>query len=215
MKQKVLAQLRTLYASKGLSKEELESLAEALAKNLTEESTDEDVSNAASGASPYVELMQKMGNRMVTAATKKYEGYVSPTELAEKIKQAKEQKEPPVEEKPKGLTQEEIQNLITEGIAAGLKPYQEEKEKARLASLLLSDERVKKVPEAFRKSYVLEKEEDLESVASKMEADWTTTKQSLIRDGVFAAPPETGNHDTETDELIEKMHRVAESETKK
>lgn len=210
MKTKVLSKLRTLYADKGLAKEELESLAEALAKNLKADSTDEEVSNAASGAAPYVEIMQKLGNRMVTSTSKKYEGYVSPEELARQIEAAKKQNtEPPTPPtQPQGMTPEEIQKLISDGIAAGLAPYKEKEEKERLANLLLSDERVKSVPEAFRRNYTLEKEDDLEAVASKIETEWAATKQSLITSGVFAAPPQQANQQTETDDLIALMQKA-------
>ena len=60
MKGKVLTILKPLLASKGFSKEELESLAEIAAKNLTEASTEEEINNAASGIIPYADVMQKV-----------------------------------------------------------------------------------------------------------------------------------------------------------
>ena len=72
MKEKLLAILKPLVASKGLSKEEVEGLADIAVKNLTETSTDEEIKNVADGLVSYADLIQKAGNRMVTAVEKKY-----------------------------------------------------------------------------------------------------------------------------------------------
>jgi hypothetical protein len=202
MKGKVLAILKPLLASKGFSKDELEGLAEITAKNLTEASTDEEINNAVSGVVPYAELMQKVGNRMVSSVENKYRGWIDPKTI--------EPNPQPIEPKPepKGITPEDIQKMIAEGIEAGLRPYREKEEKQRLQTLLYSHEKVKSVPEMFRSKYSIEKEEDLETVAAQVENDFTALKQSLVTSGEFVTPPQSGNGAGEVDDLIGKLQAM-------
>lgn len=203
MKGKVLTILKPLLASKGFSKEELEGLAEIAAKNLTDASTEEDINNAVSGIVPYAELMQKVGNRMVTSVENKYKGWVDPKTIEPK------KTEPEPKPEPKGLTAEDIQKLISDGIEAGLKPYREREEKQRLQTLLLSHDKVKSVPEVFRSKYALDKEENLETVAAQIESEYTALKQSLLTSGEFVAPPQSGNGGAgEVDDLISKLQNM-------
>ena len=205
MKGKVLAILKPLLASKGFSKDELESLAEIAAKNLTEASTEEEINNAASGIIPYADVMQKVGNRMVTSVENKYRGWVDPKSIEPKLKPQETEPKP---QEPKGLTAEDIQKLIADGIEAGLRPYREREEKQRLQTLLYSHDKVKSVPDVFRNKYSIEKEEDLEVVAAQIENDYTALKQSLINSGEFAAPPQSGNGAGEVDDLITALQNM-------
>lgn len=210
MKQKVLDILKPLVASKGFKRTELEGLAELIAKNLDDASTDEEINNAVSGILPYAELMQKIGNRYAADIEKKYEGWVKPGE--------KEPDTPPKattkEEQPKSLTAEEIQALIAEGIANGLKPYQEREEKNRLQNLLFSNEKVKSIPESFRSRYTLDKEENLDALATQMENDYANLKQELLKSGQFAEPPATGGGGN-SDDLIAAFKGMSERAQKK
>lgn len=201
MKGKVLAILKPLLASKGFSKDELEGLADIAAKNLTEASNEEEINNAVSGIVPYAELMQKVGNRMVSSVENKYRGWVDP-------KSIEQTPQPKSEPEPKGITPEDIQKMIAEGIEAGLKPYREREEKQRLQTLLYSHEKVKSVPDMFRNKYSIEKEEDLEAVAAQVENDFTALKQSLVTSGEFVAPPQSGNGAGEVDGLIGKLQAM-------
>ena len=208
MKQKVLDILKPLVASKGFKRTELEGLAELIAKNLDDASTDEEINNAVSGILPYAELMQKIGNRYAADIEKKYEGWVKPTST-------QEPPAPPVDDKqPKGLTAEEIQDLIAEGIANGLKPYQEREEKNRLQNLLFSNEKVKSIPESFRSRYTLDKEENLDALATQMENDYANLKQELLKSGQFAEPPATGGGGN-SDDLIAAFKGMSERAQKK
>lgn len=200
MKGKVLAILKPLLASKGFSKDELEGLAEIASKNLSEASTEEDINNAASGIVPYAELMQKVGNRMVSSVENKYKGWIDPKTI--------EPKPEPKPQEPKGLSTEDIQKLISEGVEAGLRPYKEKEEKQRLHTLLFSHEKVKSVPEIFRSKYAIEKEDDLETVAAQIENDYTALKQSLLTSGEFVTPPQSGNGSGEVDDLITKLQNM-------
>ena len=58
--------------------------------------------------------------------------------------------------------------MISDGIAAGLKPYKEKEERERLDNLLQSSDKLKDVPEVFRRQYRLEKEEDLDNMLTKI-----------------------------------------------
>lgn len=211
MKQKVLDVLKPLVASKGFKRAELEGLADIIAKNLTEESTEDEINNAVSGILPYAELMQKIGNRYAADVEKKYEGWVKPEE-----NKPATPPEPPVrEEQPKGLTTEEIQKLIADGIANGLKPYQEREEKNRLQNLLFANEKVKSMPESFRSHYTLDKEENLDSLAAKMEADYANLKQELLKNGEFATPPTSGGGLGSSDDLIAALQAMGAKADKK
>lgn len=207
MKGKVLAILKPLLASKGFSKDELEGLAEIAAKNLAEASTDEDINNAASGIVPYAELMQKVGNRMVSSVENKYKGWIDPKTANPKTEPTPDPNPEPKSE-PQGLTAEAIQKMISDGIEAGLKPYREREEKQRLQTMLYSHEKVKSVPEVFRGRYSLAKEEELESVAAQIENDYTSLKQSMMSSGEFVAPPQSGNGAGEVDDLIAKLQNM-------
>lgn len=204
MKQKVLSLLKPLLASKGFSKEELEGLAGIAALNLNESSTDEDVNNAVSGVVPYAEMMQRVANRMVSTVENKYKGWVDPSKVDAT-------KPTEIESKPT-FSMDDIQKLIaervSEGIEAGLRPIREKEEKQRLQSILYAHEKVKSVPEAFRSKYTLDNEDNLETVATQMETDYTALRQELIKSGEFATPPQQGEVVGESDDLIQKLQNM-------
>lgn len=141
---------------------------------------------------------------MVTSVENKYRGWIDPKSIEPKP----ESKPEPKPQESKGLTPEDIQKLISEGIEAGLRPYREREEKQRLQTLLYSHEKVKSVPDVFRNKYSIEKEEDLEVVATQMENDYTALKQSLINSGEFAAPPQSGNGAGDVDDLITALQNM-------
>lgn len=212
MKAKVLEILKPLVASKGLNKEELESLAEIGAQNLTAESTNEDVESVVKSLVPYADLMQRVGNRLVTATEKKYEGYVKPDPKPDP------QPEPKPDPKPTQFTAEEVQKMVAEAVQKSLQPYQAEQEQKRLNSLLRSNAKVKGLPitEAFLRGYKVDKEDEIENVAAQIEKDFLEQQQALIDSKRVATPP-TGNENGlgETDDLIEQMHAMANNASAK
>lgn len=215
MKQKVLSLLKPLLASKGFNKEELEGLATIVAANLNEASTEEEINNAIGGVVPYADMMQKVANRMVSGVEAKYKGWVDPSKLEPKPAEPKPAEPTPVkqvEEKPL-LTAEAIQKMISDGIEAGLRPYREKEEKQRLQTILNSHDKVKSIPESFRSRYSLEKEEDLEAVASQVELDFTSLKQELIKSGEFTAPPQGGSAVGDSDDLIQRLQEMGKGKT--
>lgn len=210
MKQKVLSLLKPLLASKGFNKEELEGLATIVAANLNEASTEEEINNAIGGVVPYADMMQKVANRMVSGVEAKYKGWVDPSKVEPKpVEPAPVEK---VEEKPL-LTAEAIQKMISDGIEAGLRPYREKEEKQRLQTILNSHDKVKSIPESFRSRYSLEKEEDLEAVASQVELDFTSLKQELLKSGEFTAPPQGGSAVGDSDDLIQRLQEMGKGKT--
>lgn len=70
MKSKLIALLKTLFASKGFSAKALEGLADHLAVNLTEESTDAELASAIEGIKPMTDIMQSEINRQINEAKK-------------------------------------------------------------------------------------------------------------------------------------------------
>ena len=102
-----------------------------IAANLKDESTDEEISTALKNNEGYAEMMQSVYNRGVSETNKKFEGYVKPEPPASSTTTpppASTETTPP----PSGLTAEQVQKMISDGIAAGLKPYKEKEERERL-----------------------------------------------------------------------------------
>ena len=214
IKEKVLASCKTSFAKYGLKKDELAKLVDQIVagRGLTDESTDEDVTKAITAVEPYVGMMQAAFNRAVSETAKKYEGWVDP-------KATPTPPVPPTTEAP--LTAEAVakmiaevkndqQKAVNEAVAAALAPYKEREERARLAALLQSNEKLKNVPEVFRSRYQLDKEENLDSVVEQINTDFTTMKQALVADGTFVSAPTTSTPQSEQDDFIKRMEGFAQ-----
>ena len=214
IKEKVLASCKTSFAKYGLKKDELARLVDQIVagRGLTEESTDENVTEAITAVEPYVGMMQAAFNRAVSETAKKYEDWVDP-------KATPTPPVPPATETP--LTAEAVakmiaevkndqQKAVNEAVAAALAPYKEREERARLAALLQSNEKLKNVPEVFRSRYQLDKEENLDSVVEQINNDFTTMKQALVADGTFVSAPTTSTPQSEQDDFIKRMEGFAQ-----
>lgn len=72
MKQKLIALLKTSFASKGFNAKELESLADLVIgqQSLTDESTDEDLATAVTNAKPVADFVQSVASRQVSDVKK-------------------------------------------------------------------------------------------------------------------------------------------------
>lgn len=200
MKKKLIQVLKTLYASKGFKANELEELADVLSSSLKEDSTDEEISNVANGAEAYVNMLQKVGNRYASAIEEKYKGYVKPNTIEEgKTKQIEEN----------SLTKEAIAKLISEGIAEAIKPIQQQRESERLSQVLSSNEKLKGIPAKFISRYKLEKEEDLDNVASQIAQDYADERKAILESLGIAEPPTSGG-DADSDEGFVKLMQGAQ-----
>ena len=199
MKKKLIQVLKTLYASKGFKANELEELADVLSSSLKEDSTDEEISNVANGAESYVNMLQKVGNRYASAIEEKYKGYVKPNVTENKTK--------PIEEN--SLTKEAIAKLISEGIAEAIKPIQQQRESERLSQVLSSNEKLKGIPVKFISRYKLEKEEDLDNVASQIAQDYADERKAILESLGIAEPPTSGG-DADSDEGFVKLMQGAQ-----
>lgn len=199
MKKKLIQVLKTLYASKGFKANELEELADVLSSSLKEDSTDEEISNVANGAEAYVNMLQKVGNRYASAIEEKYKGYVKPDVTKDKTK--------PIEENT--LTKEAIAKLISEGIAEAIKPIQQQRESERLSRVLSDNEKLKGIPAKFISRYKLEKEEDLDNVASQIAQDYADERKAILESLGIAEPPTSGG-DADSDEGFAKLMQGAQ-----
>lgn len=199
MKKKLIQVLKTLYASKGFKANELEELADVLSSSLKEDSTDEEISNVANGAEAYVNMLQKVGNRYASAIEEKYKGYVKPNVTEDKTK--------PIEEN--SLTKEAIAKLISEGIAEAIKPIQQQRESERLSQVLSDNEKLKGIPAKFISRYKLEKEEDLDNVASQIAQDYADERKAILESLGIAEPPTSGG-DADSDEGFVKLMQGAQ-----
>lgn len=200
MKKKLIQVLKTLYASKGFKANELEELADVLSSSLKEDSTDEEISNVANGAESYVNMLQKVGNRYASAIEEKYKGYVKPNTI-------EEDKTKPIEEN--SLTKDAIAKLISEGIAEAIKPIQQQRESERLSQVLSSNEKLKGIPAKFISRYKLEKEEDLDNVASQIAQDYADERKAILESLGIAEPPTSGG-DADSDEGFVKLMQGAQ-----
>lgn len=199
MKKKLIQVLKTLYASKGFKANELEELADVLSSSLKEDSTDEEINNVANGAESYVNMLQKVGNRYASAIEEKYKGYVKPNVTEGQTK--------PIEEN--SLTKEAIAKLISEGIAEAIKPIQQQRESERLSRVLSNNEKLKGIPAKFVSRYKLEKEEDLDNVASQIAQDYADERKAILESLGIAEPPTSGG-DADSDEGFAKLMQGAQ-----
>lgn len=204
--ERVLAAAKTSFAKYGFKREELAKISNLIAANLKEESTDEEISTALKNNEGYAEMMQSVYNRGITETNKKYEGYVKPEPPTPPTPPVPPT-DPPVP--PSGLTAEQVQKMISDGIAAGLKPYKEKEERERLNNLLQTSDKLKDVPEVFRKQYHLEKEEDLDNVLTKITNDYTALKQTMVSSGQFVEAPTPSVLESEDDDFRKMMEASA------
>ena len=202
----MLAAAKTSFAKYGFKREELAKISNLIAANLKEESTDEEISTALKNNEGYAEMMQSVYNRGVTETNKKYEGYAKPEPPTPPTPPVPPT-DPPVP--PSGLTAEQVQKMISDGIAAGHKPYKEKEERERLNNLLQTSDKLKDVPEVFRKQYHLEKEEDLDNVLTKITNDYTALKQTMVSSGQFVEAPTPSVLESEDDDFRKMMEASA------
>lgn len=195
MKKKLINALKTLYHDKGFNQTELEELADIVGQNLTEDSTEDDINNAASGASVYVGFMQKFGNRCASAVENKYKGYIKP------------EPKQPEPKKPEGtLTKEQVEEMLKTGIADALKPYKEAEQNKRLAGILSAHSKLKNIPSKFVGRYKLEKEEDVDNLASQIEQDYAEERKEILSSlGISDVPPLGNGSADSDDDFLKKM----------
>lgn len=213
IKERVLASLKTSYAKYGFKKDELGSLTDIISANLTEEATDDQVTAAVTAAEGYAKMMQTVYNRGISETNKKYEGYIP------------KPAEPTPSVPPSGtLTMEQVQKMIEqsktdnqkaieEAVKAATAPLLAQQEKARLATLLQGHEKLKTIPAKFREKYSLDKEENLETVAAQVEADYTALKQELVSSGQFVEAPTPTSAESEADDFVKRMEDFGKRNT--
>lgn len=217
IKDRVLSSLKTSFAKYGFKKDELNQLAEMISANLTDESSDEDVKSAVKTNEGYAKMMQSVYNRAVSETNDKFKDYVPKAD--KNATGTNLMTEPTTEPSAdKSLSQEDILKLINEGIANGLKPYQEQAQKEKLKALLSNNAKLKDVPQIFRERYTLDKEENLDNVVNQINTDWTTVKQGLVQNGIMVEAPRKGAREEANSEFRKMMEdsakRVAEKQSK-
>lgn len=214
IKERALTAIKQNYAKFGLKAEELDKLAEHIAGGLTEETTDEELNTAVDKAKFYAEMMQSVGNRKATEVQNKYKDY---------IPKPQEPPTPPTPPTPPAgqLTLEQVQQLIAQSkadnqkaiddaVKAATAPFLEQQEKTRLNGLLMGHEKLKNIPKVFSGKYQLNKEEDLEALATQIEADYTAFKQELVSSGQFVEAPSPTSPESETDDFVKQMEEFGQ-----
>lgn len=200
MKKKLIQALRTSYADKGLNQSELEELANILSQNLNEEASEDEISNAVSGVSAYVSIMQKFGNRCASAIENKYKGYVKP-EVKPNEGEGEQQQV---------ITRDQIAEMLQTGIAEAMRPYKEAETKKRLAEILSSQPNLKDVPAKFISRYTLSDEDSAETLASQIEQDYAEERKTILESIGLADVPQYGNGKSDDDfvQLMKNAQKV-------
>ena len=196
MKKKLINLLKTSYSDKGFNSAELEGIADLLitSNNLKDEATDEELSNAVSGASLYVNLLQKVGNRYASQVESKYQGYVKPTPPAPKPNEGKG------DNKPTGITQEQINEMLKTSIEEALKPFKEAEAQKHLESVLRSQDKLKGIPDKFVARYKLDKEENAETLATLIEQEYAEERKTILEAMGLAETPYIGSGGASSEE---------------
>lgn len=213
IKERVLASMKTTYAKFGFKKEELNSLVDIISASMTEETTDEQISAALTANEPYAKMMQTVYNRGISETNKKFEGYVKP----EPTPTPSPTPAPTPAPTPTGaLTLEQVQQMIekskadnekaiAEAVKAATAPFLEQQEKSRLSALLQNHDKLKSIPAKFRERYSLDKEENLDMVASQIESDYTALTQEQVSSGQFVEAPRQSSPESDADDFIKRM----------
>ena len=221
IKDRVLASLKTSYAKYGFKKDELSSLTDIISANLKDESTDDEITAAVTNAEGYAKMMQTVYNRGISETSKKYEGYVKPTEPTIPTPTPTPSPQPT----PQGqLTMEQVQKMIADAnadrqkaiddaVKAATAPFLEQQEKTRLNGLLMGHEKLKNIPKSFSGKYSLDKEENLEAVATQIESDFTNFKQEMVSSGQFVEAPAPSSPQAEADDFVTAMKGFSERQT--
>lgn len=216
IKDRALTAIKQNYAKFGLKAEELDKLATHIAGGLKDESTDDELNTAVEGAKFYAEMMQSVGNRKATEVQNKYKDYIpKPADP--------EPPTPPTPPTPPAgaLTLEQVQKMIDQSkadnqkaiddaVKAATAPFLAQQEKARLNGLLMNHDKLKNIPKTFSGKYSLDKEENLDAVASQIESDFTSFKQEMISSGQFVEAPSPSSPQQEADDFVTAMKGFAE-----
>jgi len=121
MKLKLIALLKTSFASKGFNAKELESLADLIIsqQSLTDESADDDLTTAVTNAKPVADFVQSVASRQVSDVVKP-----KPAEPAKPVEPAKPTEPVTTDDMP-----EWAKALVTstQALAQGLQAIQTEK----------------------------------------------------------------------------------------
>lgn len=201
MKKKLIAALKTKFADKGFNQAELEGLADILGKNLTDEATEEEIGNAVGGAADYVEMMQKIGNRYASQVENKYKGYIKPT--------------PAPEPKPEptngnGITLEQVSELLSAKIAEAIQPFKDAEQAQKLSSILAQQPQLKNIPAKFVSRYKLEKEEDAQTLAARIEQEFAEERKEMLSSLGLPDVPFNGGGGLDTDDEFAKKMQEAQ-----
>jgi len=183
MKEKILAALRAKYT--GTQTALLDRMADTLSQTITDESQIETVASS-DGVKNLLTFFQSESDRRATEATSTA---VVNYEKKHNIRDGKPvttpQVDPNVPEWAKGLM-ESNQKLQAE--LEGLRKGQStsvlmDRVKSKLAE--------KKIPELLLKGRTIEKEEDIDTLVTEIETDYTGIKQTMVNEGVVVDVPKS------------------------
>lgn len=208
MKKKVINALRTSYADKGLNQAELEELADVVSQNLNENASEDEINNAVSGVSGYVNIMQKFGNRCASAVENKYKGYVKPDGNSQQQHNNNNQNQG--QKNQDVLTKDVVAEMLKNGIAEALKPYQEKERAEQLKNVLMAQSKLKGIPQSFIKHYKLDDEKNAETLASQIEQEYATQRKEILASMGFADVPPIGNGSGDSEEDFAKRMQDAQ-----
>ena len=194
MKEKLLASLKTKYKNLGFGDKAFDGVADFLSKTVTKE---EEIETAISGVEPLLKSFQgdidKVRNEK-DALQKQYD------ELKNNSKKKDDPADPPkkdddTDEPAWFKAYREKQEAETTALKQKIEGYEKKENQASYLSKVKSKLKEKSVPESFwvKRGINIENDEQVETVISEIESDWTEFKQEQVNSGVMIdVPPSSG-----------------------
>lgn len=176
MKDKILAALKTKFQNLGFGDKAFGGVADYLAATVTEESQ---IETAISGVEPLLKSFQGDIDKRVNDAVAK-----TKSELEKKTDDTKGNPD------PKGGKDNEIPQWAKD-MQAKLEAYEKKESQSALTSKLRDILKQKGVTESYLKRINLSvnSEDEIQQLATEVEADFLATKQDMINQGLVAEAP--------------------------
>jgi len=178
MKEKILAALKTKFQNLGFTEKAFGGVAEYLAATVTEE---DKIETAISGVEPLLKSFQGDIDKRVNDAVAK-----TKAELEKKTE------DPKGNPKSKEGNDDEVPQWAKD-MQAKLEAYEKKESQSVLTSKLRDTLKQKGVTESYLKriSLSVNSENEIEQLATDIEADFLATKQDMINQGMVAEAPKS------------------------
>lgn len=176
----ILAQLKTRYKNLGFSEKSFEGVSTYVGATIKDDATEDEIKTIIDGVEPLLKAFQGDIDSRVNTAVEK-----AKKEAAKKISgEPDPEPEPDDKDTPAWAKKMFDQN---KALAEKIASFELGQNKKTLTEKLHSKLTEKKIPLTFAKGRSIDKEEDIETIASEIENDYLEVKQGLINDGLSGA----------------------------